>query len=655
MKRLALLCFSALLIAAAPQKPFALDDVARIVSLRGAQISPSGEKVAVVVARVDLKTDKSPSQLALVDVATGAMRVLTPTRDDVDAPQWSQDGSELAFIAPSGEGKDAKPQVWVLPMDGGEARVVTSAENGVEDYSLRPDGKALAYITRDTPPDKKALEAHHDLFVVGDQDFLSHAAPVPAHLWFKELAESAKPRRLTSGRTTDSGPLSWSADGKLVAFERGPDAYSPAHFLHDRAVVIDVASGGQQLVGTGYNSDATFAPTGSMLVYGIGKNGSSAVQTQLVVSDGASGNGTPLAAEVDRDAQWHAWMPGAKAVAFSAADGTSRGLWIANLGEPAKRIELGEAQFEDGSVAHDGALAFVGSSPDDPSELYYLAPGTHALKKLTSENAWIAKERTLGKTVEFKWTNDGFSEDGALTYPVGYEPGRKYPLALVIHGGPTQASSSIAFSPLVQDLAGHGMFVLQPNYRGSDNLGFAYADAMIGPQVYIGAGRDVAAGTRALEATGMIDASRVGASGWSGGGWMTSWLITNYPGMWKAAVSGAAVDDAVVQYSLEDITDYLPALFGGLTPWKGNGLAAYKRNSPITYVKNVRTPTLILSDTGDYRVPEPEAYEFFKALRDMGKTVQFVAIPAYGHFPSDPVHRIDTYKRWAGWLEKYLR
>ncbi len=151
----------------------------------------------------------------------------------------------------------------------------------------------------------------------------------------------------------------------------------------------------------------------------------------------------------------------------------------------------------------------------------------------------------------------------------------------------------------------------------------------------------------------MVDRSRIGVSGWSGGGWMTSWLITQSH-LWKAAVSGAAVDNCVLQYSLEDVTDYLPALFGGLTPWKGSGMAAYRANSPITYVRNVTTPTLILSDTGDYRVPEPEAYEFFKALRDQGKTVEFVAIPAYGHFPEDPVRVIDTYKRWAGWLEKYL-
>src|SRR5579884_842866 len=639
--------------AQAASKPFSLDDVARIASFSDAQISPDGKKIAVVLSRPDMKADKTRSQLELVDVATGAMRVLTPTRDRISSPQWSEDGTQLAFVASLGEGKSAKAQVWILPMDGGEARAVTKAENGVEDYSLRPDGKALAYITEDTPRDKKALDEHHDLFVVGDNDFLAQAAPVPSHVWTQELSERAKPKRLTSGKPSEGGPLSWSHDGRYLVFDRAPDEYATAHFLLSHSVVYDTASGSAHDIGN--VGGATFAPEGLQIAYLQGKNGSRAVQNDLMIATEPSAQARALAPEVDRDAQWFAWMPHAQAIAFGAADRTTRGLWIAREGEPANRVELGGVEFESGSVASDGAVAFTGATAQDPSEVYYLAPQTHALRKLTAENAWIANERTIVPAREFTWTNEGFREDGALTYPAGYVAGRKYPLALVIHGGPTQASSGVAFSPLAQELANHGMFVLQPNYRGSDNLGFAYADAMIGPEVYIGAGRDVVAGVKALEATGMIDVARVGVSGWSGGGWMTSWLITNYPSMWTAAVSGAAVNDCVVQYSLEDITDYLPALFGGLTPWRGDGMAAYRRNSPITYVSRVRAPTLILSDTGDYRVPEPEAYEFFKALRDQGKTVQFVAIPAYGHFPSDPVRRIDTYKRWATWLEARLR
>ncbi len=640
---------------AASARPFTLDDIPRIVSFSDAQITPDGKKIAVVVSRPDMKSDKTHSQLELIDVATGAMRVLTPTRDRIASPQFSSDGTQLAFISIAGEGKDAKEQVWILPMDGGEARPVTSAPNGVEDYSLRPDGKALAYITEDTPGNKKQLDAHHDLFVVGDNDFLSQAAPVPTHVWMQEIAEHAKAKRLTSGNPTDSGPISWSRDGRYVAFERGPDAYPLAHSLYARSVVYDIASGTQHTVGAPYSSNAVFAPEGTRIAYFAGKNGSIAVQNTLLVASDPSAGGRDAAPSVDRDIGWFAWMPHGQSIAFSAADRTTRALWIGAPGGAARRVDLGNVQFEDGTVASDGAIAFTGSTQADPSELYYLAADTHAVRKLTNDNAWIASDRVVAPSKEFTWTNEGFDEDGALTYPAGYLAGRKYPLALVIHGGPTQASSNIGFSPLVQELANHGMFVLQPNYRGSDNLGFKYADAMIGPEVYVGAGRDVVAGTKALEATGMIDTSRVGVSGWSGGGWMTSWLITNYPSMWTAAVSGAAINDCLVQYSLEDVTDYLPALFGGLTPWKGNGMAAYRRNSPITYASNVRTPTLILSDTGDYRVPEPQAYEFYKALRDQGKTVEFVAIPAYGHFPSDPVRRLDTYKRWAGWLEQRLQ
>jgi dipeptidyl aminopeptidase/acylaminoacyl peptidase len=636
--------------ARAAAKTFTLDDISRIVRVEDAQISPDGKKIVVVVEHADLKKDAYNGELVLVDAASGARRTLTQDRDEVGSPRWSPDGAQLAFTAPQGEGKDAHDQVWVLPMDGGEARAVTKAPNGVEEYAWRPDGKAIAYLTPDDPSWKKAAQHHHDLFVVGDNDFLTQKPPVSSHIWLQPL-DGGKAQRLTHGSWSVAGNLSWSADGKQIAFDRLPDAYG-GHFLHGRAAVLDLASKQITLIGNTWTGNPVFARNGDALVYFTGKNGSLAVQNQLMLADGPHA-GSPLASQLDRDVQWMAWIPGSDALALSAADHLSRDLWIAPRGGALRRIDLGGVEFGGGSVANDGAIAFTGSSARDPGELYYLGPGGSSPKRLTDYNAWVA-DLPLGETREFAWSHDGFDEDGVLTYPVGYVKGKRYPLALEIHGGPTQAASDAGFDPIAQELAAHGFVVLQPNYRGSDNLGFTYADAMIGPRVYIGAGSDVAAGTRALEATGIIDTSRVGVSGWSGGGWMTSWMITNYPNLWKAAVSGAAVDDCVLQYSLEDVTDYLPALFGGLTPWNAAGMAAYRKNSPISYAGNVRAATLILSDTGDYRVPEPEAYEFFKALRDMHRTVEFVAIPAYGHFPRDPVRYIDTLKRWTGWLEAHV-
>ena len=212
---------------------------------------------------------------------------------------------------------------------------------------------------------------------------------------------------------------------------------------------------------------------------------------------------------------------------MSADDRVIHGLWRVSNDGRSKRFDLGELNFEGGSVAADGAIAFIGNSAKRPSELYYLGPSASTPKPLTSYNDSIAN-LDLAPSRELTWHNDGFDEDGVLTYPIGYESGKKYPLVLVIHGGPTIGASIMSFSPLVQVLAAHGFFVLQPNYRASDNLGYAYADAIVGENPSFGAGSDCYAAARAAIATGMIDPSRVGASGWSAGGWMTSWLLTHY-------------------------------------------------------------------------------------------------------------------------------
>jgi dipeptidyl aminopeptidase/acylaminoacyl peptidase len=308
--------------------------------------------------------------------------------------------------------------------------------------------------------------------------------------------------------------------------------------------------------------------------------------------------------------------------------------------------------FGGGTVAQNGAVAFVASRARHPGELFYLPPNLSNPRELTDYNAPIAR-LDLAPSTEFTWHNDGFTEDGVLTYPLGYVRGRKYPLALVIHGGPTDGASTVSFSALNQILAAAGFFVLQPNYRGSDNLGYKYATAIIGSRPIVGVGSDVYAGTKALLATGMIDSSRVGASGWSAGGWTTSWLITHYP-LYKAAVTGAAIDDAAMQATFSQINDYAPILFGGLTPWSSRGMQVYRQNSPVTFAKNVTAATLILSDTNDPRVPTPQSYEFFEALRAYGKNVEFIAIPAYGHHPADPDRNKAIDQVWANWLMEHL-
>jgi dipeptidyl aminopeptidase/acylaminoacyl peptidase len=639
----------ALLPAIASARSFTFDDYLRIVKLSDARIAPDGKHIVLVAGHTNAKEDAYDNQLVLVDVSTGKQRAITHERSEVGDPQWSPDGTQLAFVDVAGNDKDAAPQVWILPMNGGDAQAVTHAKNGVEVYAWRPDGKALAYVS----PDDRTIPTpykQNDLFHVGDDSFMTRSLPVPSHIWLQSL-DGGNAQRLTEGGwSVYADTISWSADGTRIAFDRLPGARFD-DILHSRVAVVDVSSKQVRVLSDRWSLLPAYAPSGDQLAFSQAHDRTIITEQDPVIASHDGTNVTNSAPALDRDVSFIDWMPDGKTLLVSADDRVTHALWFVRNGV-AQRIDLGSVNFQDGSVAHDGAIAFIGSTSTNPGELYYLAPRGGMPVKLTTFNAQIAA-LDLAPAREFSWHNDGFTEYGPLTYPVGYQAGKKYPLVLVIHGGPTSEASTTAFNPLVQVLASRGAFVLQPNYRGSDDFGFAYAYAVVGNSPPAGAGRDCVAAVKALEASGMIDASRVGVSGWSAGGWLTSWLITHYD-LWKAAVTGAAVDDAVLQYSLSQIDSYMEYLFGGVTPWKAGGLDVYRRSSPVTYAANVNAATLILSDTGDPRVPTPEAYEFYSALRDLGKTVEFVAVPANGHHPSDPIRSRAVDEVWADWMTRYL-
>src|SRR3989442_253636 len=241
----------------------------------------------------------------------------------------------------------------------------------------------------------------------------------------------------------------------------------------------------------------------------------------------------------------------------------------------------------------------------------------------------------------FEWPGpDGFHNDGVVTYPPGFVRGKQYPLVLIIHGGPTAASVR-AFSLFSQAVAAHDYIVFSPNYRGSDNLGNAYQRAIFN-DAGDGPGRDVMAGIAALVKLGVVDTTGIAVSGWSYGGYMTSWLIGHYH-VWKAAVAGAAVTNLVDQYNMADFNVLERFSFAGFgSPWTGQALQAYRDQSPISYAAAMKTPTLILSDVRDARVTVTQSYELYHALRDNGVPVKFVAYPVDGHFPGDPVRTTDV-------------
>jgi dipeptidyl aminopeptidase/acylaminoacyl peptidase len=641
--------------AAAPTLTF--EDLRRIVSVREPQISPDGKRVVYVRSRVNWKANRNDAELVLVDIAADASHVLTQGRIGVSSPRWSPDGSRIAYLASPEEKKP--PQIYMLRMDGGDSQQLTHSKTGVLSFAWRPDGSALAYVADDEPANKKAIEHHLDAVVITDNDYLTREAPQPAHLWTID-ADGSHDTQLTSGTWSveKSSEPQWSPDGHRIYYQRQPDAVF-AHFIQQTTYVYDVATKTDAPLDLGIDSDPHVSHDGKLLAVSVPRHGTIYLQNDVSVRSLADGKELFSSRSLDRNVHSVSWLPGDKGLAIATADGVRDVLWTLSPDGKAAQVNLGELDVApDLSFASDGGMAFVGLRTDHPADIYYLPPRSKTAKRLSNENAWIDGYDTP-RVEELRWQTDtGMMADGVLYYPNGYVAGRKYPLVLDIHGGPVSTStrdfSGLEGGGLAQILAARGFLVLRPNYRGSDNEGDAFLQAIVGDMAS-GPGKDNLAGVDAVRKLGVVDEKRIGVSGWSGGGLQTSWLI-GHANFWAAAVSGAAVNDQYEQALLSDINEpFNQAFFPGVSPFTKDGRAKYMAESPITYVARVTTPTLILSDTRDQRVPVPQAYEFYHALRAHHVPVKFVAFPRYGHFPTDPIGREQVLRQWTGWFERWLK
>jgi dipeptidyl aminopeptidase/acylaminoacyl peptidase len=651
---------------APPQaRPIQLDDFAKITTVSDPQISPDGKSIACVVSHVNLDQDRSDRDLVLIDISTSSPHVLTHDRKGVGSPRWSPEGDRLAFVAEDAAAKNPKLQLFVMSMAGGEAKKITDAPNGVEQLAWRPNGQDIAYVTSDEPENKKEIEKHHDAFEVGDNDYLATASVTPSHLWMV-TADGGKTRRLTSGpwslaKSAPPSPpasaINWSADGKLLLFTRQEH---PEYGDNDLTTlqILDLDSGEIRKVTKHetLESFGLFSPDGSRIAYWYPHDGDPNNQTEILVTQASGGDGASATQAIDHNIVRVMWMPDGNSLLVGGHDGTQTSLWLQPLNGAPKKLALGDvnptwAFWIDAFVGRKGEIAFTGATPTQPSELYYMPSANEAPKRLTNFNQTIAA-LNQGKTERFEWPGpDNFHEDGIVVYPPDFSKEKKYPLVLIIHGGPTAASTT-GFGFLPQLMASHGYVIFSPNYRGSDNLGNAYQRAIYN-DAGDGPGRDVIAGIDALEKQGFIDDTKIGVTGWSYGGYMTSWLIGHFS-IWKAAMAGAPVTNLYDEYNLSDGNVTTRYGFKG-SPFVGDNLNDYAAQSPILYAAHIKTPTLIMHDTGDARVTITQSYELFHALKDNGVPVKFFAYPVGGHFPGDPVRAMDVFRRWVDWMDQYLK
>ncbi|HTU68802.1 MAG TPA: S9 family peptidase [Candidatus Baltobacteraceae bacterium] len=641
--------------AAAP--PLTLAGLRSLVGVSHVNISSDGTKVVFIASYGDYKHDRYEKRLMEVSSAGGATAMLTGVLKGLDDPQWSPSGDRIAYLA---DDDHDVAQVYTVSANGTKPVQVTRAKRDVEQYAWNPAGTLIAYVTADGPADPAAAARHDDLWSVHDDGFLTTYQPRPSHLWIAQ-SDGSSDRRLTEGSwgVLEAAPPfvgtatdpSWSANGKSIVFTMQSNA-DDSDSDRTSIAMVDVASGTVTKLDkrTQYEYQPVYAPRANDIAY-LYPHGPGPISVLDVFIGNANSNRDATPA-LNRDVTDVGWLPGNRLLML-VSDGPQTALYAQGPTGRAARLPLGALNPSEFSIAKNGAIAFVASTTAQPSEVYLLPAAGATVRRLTNLNPRF-NLFAYGKSEEITWrAADGTRSDGILTYPVGYVAGKKYPLVLRIHGGP-EAFTSLAFEPLRQLFAGLGYFVFEPNYRGSDNLGNAHEHAIY-KDPGEGPGNDVMAGVAALEKTGMIDTSREAVTGHSYGGYMTTWIIGHWH-HWRSAVVGDGMVDWVEEYNLSGTGNlaWTRDSLGG-SPWNPRVAPLYRSGSPITYVHQIVTPTLIISGTADEQVPVSESYELYHALHDEGVPVRFIAIPTAKHHPNDPV-RTEGYDRVTlDWVERHMR
>jgi dipeptidyl aminopeptidase/acylaminoacyl peptidase len=639
----------------ASTKPLTLKDLRNFVSLSDPQISPDGSQIAVIVSRHDWEKDKSKQEIDLINIKDDSIRSITYDRESISNLKWSPDGTKLGFI--SKEGDSDKTQIFIMPMNGGDPVPITKSKTGVTEFSWSPDGKTIAFVAQDTIPNPKEIKHNEDAFKVTDNNYMARADLQPWHLWIVS-AKGGEAKQLTKGETSlcsdqeTISPVEWSHNGKSLIFQQLPEVWEGSAW-HSVIAEVDTSGGEvKTIISDEGSGKPLYSTEGNILSFMRARNGDLNNGNAVYVK--MEGKITDATKDLERNINNYLWLPDGKSLLLAGEKGTHSVLWKQPVNGQAEELNLGNVEVGGGSInlSDNGMIAFIGNTSEHPSELYVMSSLNEKPKRLTDFNSFV-DSLSIGKTEAVNWKGpDGFDEDGVLTYPVDYKEGNKYPLVLVIHGGP-EGASTVSFSSLPQLFAAKGFFVFQPNYRGSINLGDAYQHAIF-RNTGEGPGKDVMAGLEKVEQLSVIDTSRIGISGWSYGGYMTSWLDGYYPDKWKAAVEGAALNDWVMDYTIAYYQTYDLYFFGG-SPWTKKYWDIWRDQSPIVFAQKVKAPTLIMGDAGDPNVPIVNSYEMYHALKDNGVTTEFYVYPADTHFPGDIVRTTDVYKKWIDWMVKYLK
>ena len=630
-------------------RPMGIVDLLNVPRLTEPQVSPDGRDVLFTRADSDWKVGKRITHIWRARVDGGQALQLTSGADGETTPRWSPDGKTVAFTAK--RGADEFAQVYLLSIEGGEARQLTTHATAVSDIAWTPDGAALYFkAADDKSADEKARDRARDDVYGYDENFKQ------THVW-KVAVASKEERRITEGdfSVTD---FDLSDDGRRLVYHRAP---TPLLGDGDKGEVwvadADGASATQLTKNTVAESGAAISPDGSQVLFLSGSNArfETYYNGRLFVVPAGGGAARVVVGENEPyDVDQAMWSRDGKSIYFTANLGVHGEAFVVPAGGgKAKQLTDGKHNVAAWSQGGD-RFAFTVTSSTSAGEIWTLAAADTAPKQLTHVFDSLPREFKLGRQEAIQWKGaDGVTVEGIVTYPVDYQPGQKYPLAVMTHGGPAAADKysigSTAYE--FQVLAGLGYLSLQPNYRGSTGYGDAFLRDMVG-HYFQNAHLDVIAGADELIRRGIADPDRMVKMGWSGGGHMTNKIVT-FTDRFTAASSGAGAAQWVSMYAQSDIRTYRTPWFGG-TPWqKGAPIDAYWNHSPLKDVANVKTPTLFFVGERDPRVPLPQSIEMYRALKSNGVPTHLYVAPREPHSWGELRHQLFKLNAEIEWFEKY--